>query len=226
MKTAGIILGRFILMAWIAALAGCATISSGTTQAVSFQTSPEDVLVTMITRVRGANPEDPWHDESRILGKTPLTVQLDKEEGRSITLSHDGYKPITLKLTTSTDPNFWGNIALGGLIGSTTDSMSGAIIEYSPSQYFVTLTPNGGNTIENATLKSDRDKVREFIVGHYSNLMANISQGGGEDLNAVLRLLHVPTAQEADARRKIRALSEVYTEAPAFADRVTDLYLK
>jgi hypothetical protein len=57
--------------------------------------------------------------------------------------SKDGYKPVTMELTTTLDPWFWGNIVLGGFIGSTTDYINGSVNEYSPSQFFVTLTPDG-----------------------------------------------------------------------------------
>jgi len=209
-----------------AMLGGCSTMMSGATQEVSFQTSPEDVVVTVTARVRGDGPEYAWHDTSRILGKTPLTLQLDKADGQSVVFSKDGYKPVTMKLTTTLDSWFWGNIVFGGVIGSLTDSMSGAVNEYSPSQFFVTLTPDGVSRIENSTLKSQRDKAKEFIVGRYTNLMTNVSQGGGEDFNALMVLLKIEKTQQADALRKIRALFEVYTDAPAFADHVIALYLK
>lgn len=226
MKRVGAVLTGLMLSASAAMIGGCATLNSGSTQYVRFQSSPEDVVVTMIKKVRGDGPEETWHDVSHVLGKTPFAAELDKEEGQSVVFSKEGYKPVRVILTTTLDSWFWGNLVFGGPFGSTTDNMSGAMHEYSPSQYFITLTPSGGSLIENATLKSQRDKAREFIVGHYSNLMTNLSRGGGEDLTALLRLLHLEAAQEADAHRKIRALSEVYTDIPQFADHVTDLYLK
>lgn len=42
----------------------------------------------------------------------------------------------------------------------------------------------------------------------------------------LLRLLHVEPEQDADARRKILALSEVYTDPAVFANHVAELYLK
>jgi hypothetical protein len=39
-------------------------------------------------------------------------------------------------------------------------------------------------------------------------------------------LLNIGKDKEADALRKIRALSEVYSDAPTFADQVIALYLK
>ena len=221
---------RIILLAGLSIssmlLVGCATMISGTTQEMSFQSSPEEVVVTMISRVRGEGPDYVWHDETRILGKTPMTMQLDKEEGRSVIFSRTGYKTVTVKLTTATDPNFWGNIMFGGLIGSTTDSLSGAIIQYAPSQFFVTLTPDGGSRVENSTVNSPRDKAREFIVRRHTSIMTDLSKGSGEDLITLLRLLHIDPDQDTDARRKILALSQVYTDAAAFANHVAELFLK
>ena len=194
-----------------ALLGGCASIMHGTSQEMTFQSSPEEVTVTV---------------SGRIIGKTPVTSRLDKKSGQSVAFSKDGYRPVTMELTTTLDPWFWGNIVLGGFIGSTTDGINGSVNQYSPSQYFVTLTPDGASSIESLTLKSQREKAREFIVGHYKNLMANLSQGGGEDFSALMGLLNIEKDQQADALRKIRALSEVYTDAPTFANQVTALYLK
>ena len=194
-----------------ALLGGCASIMHGTSQEMTFQSSPEEVTVTV---------------SGRIIGKTPVTSRLDKKSGQSVAFSKDGYKPVTMELTTTLDPWFWGNIVLGGFIGSTTDGINGSVNQYSPSQYFVTLTPEGASRMENSTLNSPREKAREFIVGHYKNLMANVSQGGGEDFSALMGLLNIEKDQQADALRKIRALSEVFTDAPTFANQVTALYIK
>ena len=194
-----------------ALLGGCASIMHGTSQEMTFQSSPEEVTVTV---------------SGRVIGKTPVTSRLDKKSGQSVAFSKDGYRPVTMELTTTLDPWFWGNIVLGGFIGSTTDGINGSVNQYSPSQYFVTLTPEGASRMENSTLNSPRDKAREFIVGHYKNLMANVSQGGGEDFSALMGLLNIEKDQQADALRKIRALSEVFTDAPTFANQVTALYIK
>ena len=56
--------------------------------------------------------------------------------------------------------------------------------------------------------------------------MTDLSKRGGEDLGALLRMMQIDAAHEAEARQKIRALSEVYSDAAVFATHVTDLYLK
>jgi hypothetical protein len=162
----------------------------------------------------------------RILGKTPFTLQLDRMEGQRIEFSKEGYKPITMKLTTTTNGAFWCNILLDGLVGSTTDGISGAIYEYSPSQFFVTLNPEVSTTIDQGTGQPQRDKALAFIVRRYAGLMANLSQGIGEDWSALKGLLHLGPGQEPDARKKIQALAMVYPDIAVFATHVTDLYLK
>ena len=215
-----------ILLALSLLLSGCATIMSGSTQEMSFQSSPDEAVVTMVSRVLGQGQDAVWHDEMRILGKTPLTVQLDREDGRSVVFSKTGYAPVTMKLATTTNGYFWGNIVCCGLVGSTTDSMSGAINEYSLSQFFVTLTPDSGSKIEDSTLTSQREKAREFMVRRYTSLMADLGKGRGEDLASLMGLLKIDSAQESDAHQKIRALSQVYQDAAVFATHVAELYLK
>src|SRR5690348_13760744 len=113
---------------------GCATMIDGTTQELSFQSNPENVTVTYLHRVRDSNTEDGWKDDTRILGVTPLTLQMDREAGHSsVVFSKEGYKPVTMKLVSQTNANMWGNILLGGLPGTITDSLTGAIYEYSTS---------------------------------------------------------------------------------------------
>ena len=160
-------LASLTLLACTAMLGGCATMISGTTQEMSFQSSPDDVVVTLIRTVKvptqvsaGKSTQYTSHEETRILGKTPVMLQLDKtEESQSVVFSKEGYKPITMKLATTLDGWFWGNIVIGGVLGSATDSMSGAAHEYATSQFFVTLNPEMSTTIEQGTGQPQRDKL-------------------------------------------------------------------
>ena len=220
----------FLLLLLSGTLSSCATMVSGTTQKMSFQSNPDDVIITLISTKQipiQDGKKTTWRTEEqlRILGKTPFTVQLDKAEGQSVTFTKEGYRPIAMELTTGTDPNFWGNILIGGAIGSTTDSMSGAIHQYEQSQFFVTLNPETATAMDRTILGTPREKAREFIVRRYTSLMADLSKGRGEDLSALLRMMQIDAAHEPDARRKILALSEVYPDAAVLATHVTDLYL-
>lgn len=192
-------------------LRGCASIISGTTQEMTFQSNPDDVLVTI---------------SGKVVGKTPTTVQLDKKSGQSVVFSKDGYKPITMQLESGLDNWFWGNILLGGFIGSTTDAISGAANKYSPNQYFVTLEREGTNRVDGPTAKSEKGKAKEFIVANYENLVAEIKNGEGDNLAALNALLNIPEDQQEDSLKKMRTLSEVFTDPPTFADQLSALYIK
>src|SRR5690349_20635236 len=107
-------------------VAGCATVFSGKTQEVTFLSQPDGATVTV---------------GGKVLGKTPLTTMLQKEKNQELRFEKDGYTPISMSLTTRINGWFWVNI-LGGISGlfcSTSDNVSGSIIEYSPSQYLLTL---------------------------------------------------------------------------------------
>lgn len=196
----------------LVALAGCASIISGRTQEVSFASNPEGVTVTV---------------NGRILGKTPLTVNLQKKSEQSLVFSKDGYKTLSMELETSINGWFWGNIVLGGLIGSTTDGITGSIYKYAPSQYMVTLEPDGTNKMDGKPALSDQQKAKEYIVVAYKSLIEELTKNEkGEYVRSLLNILKIPEAQQADAITKIRALSEVYKDIPVFADRVVEMFLK
>jgi len=69
---------KIAFLAFILALiGGCATIVSGTTQEVSFQSNPEGAKVTV---------------SGRVIGKTPVTLQLKREKGQSLAFEKEGYE--------------------------------------------------------------------------------------------------------------------------------------
>ena len=163
--------------------------------------------------------------DGRVPGKTSLTVQIDREDTPSLEFSKEGYDKLVMPLATTINPWFWGNILIGGMCGSTTDGISGAVYRYSPSQHYVTLTPYGPR-IESSTLKSSRHKTKEFIVASHSTLLAELEKGHGEQTNSLIQLLKIEKDRETDAINKIRSLSELFPDAPTFADQVIALYLK
>lgn len=188
---------------------GCATIVSGKKQEMTFNSEPEGATVTV---------------SGRVLGKTPMTLQLDKKTDQSVTFEKEGYKSQTMQLTTTIDGWFWGNIVIGGLFGSTTDAVTGAVHEYAPSQYYVTLAPDTNSPVRE--WGSDKAKAKEFIVASYTNIIEDLSRGEGDYLLSLLSLLKVSAGNKSEAIKKIRALSEVYTVIPDFAEQVSNYYLK
>lgn len=112
------IFAMFLIGLLICLLASCATIVSGKYQTVTFNSEPQGAKVIV---------------NGRTLGTTPLTLPLEKASNQTLSFEKEGYNTVTLPLTTTLNGWFWGNIVLGGLLGSTTDGLTGAVHEYSPS---------------------------------------------------------------------------------------------
>jgi len=193
------------------AFSGCATIMDGSTQQVSFQSTPDGATVTL---------------GGQAIGKTPITTTLKKRGAQPLIFSKDGYKTISLRMDTRLDGWFWGNILFGGFIGSTTDGLSGAVNEYSPGQYLVSLQPEGSGPLEGSISRQARDKAREFIIIGYRNIVKDLQARKGEYLTSLLEILNVPTADQSVAISKLDSLAKVYTNIPEFAERVLDLFMK
>ncbi len=206
-------------------LAACSTVASGTTQLMTFQSTPDEVTVTLTT----LDTSDPTHiakSDTRVLGTTPLSVEIDRGDDQTVTFSKAGYKPLQLELTTEANPWLVGNIIIGGGFGSTTDVMSGAAYEYVPDKYFVTLMPEQATSIDTPTHGSQREKIREFIVFRHDALLRDIHQRDGEDLSALIQLLHIPVHDEQDAQSALQTLATKHSDAGAFADQVVETFRK
>lgn len=202
-------LARLLAIVAIALLSGCATIITGSSQEVSFQSTPDGATVTL---------------GDRVIGKTPIMVRLDKKSGQSVTFSKEGYEAVTMPLSTQLQPWFFGNVIIGGLLGSTTDGVSGAIHQYSPNQYMVTLQPVNVSGAERETSQSEHDKIRQFVIVSYRDLVRDIKAGKGDYLMSLLTMKHVEREKEAEALKKLRALSDLYDkDISAFAAEAADL---
>jgi len=118
---------RLLLVAGLLVLQGaCATIVKGTKQLVTVDSNVReaDVLVNGVT-----------------VGKTPFNGPIPRGSATQVTVKKEGFYPKTITLATQTETAFWGNILTGGVLGSSTDSGSGAMHKYSPATFQVDLTP-------------------------------------------------------------------------------------
>lgn len=193
------------------ALAGCATVFSGTTQEVSFQSQPDGANVIV---------------GGKVIGKTPLTTMLKKEKNQTLVFEKEGYKSITMQLSTRINGWFWGNIlgGLSGLLSSTTDATTGAVIEYTPNQYLVTFMPTETSAI--AIQPDKRYKAKEYIVMSYSNLQTDIAKGKGSYLDSLYSTLEIPEAKRVEALEQIKAISTLNKDIPVFADKLIEQFIK
>lgn len=190
-------------------LSSCASIIDGTTQEVSFNSEPQDVEVTI---------------DGKVIGKTPVAIQLDKKSGRTVEFYLEGYKRQTRSLETTINPWFFGNIITGGLIGSSTDATSGAMYEYSPDSFFIELVPEEASQLEMETYLAEA-QLRKFILFNHRQIIRDSSLEQGEYLDALSELLSVKTEmQKADFAAQLLKLHEDNPTSPEFAERIVMLF--
>ncbi|WP_353219657.1 PEGA domain-containing protein [Salinisphaera sp. S4-8] len=170
---------------------GCATIASGTDQNVSFDSEPEGATV----RIAG-----------QAIGKTPVSLHLDNKSGQTVSFEMEGYRTVSKSLETKTDAWFFANILIGGLglIGSTTDFATGAIYEYSPDQYFVTLPP-----VDNAGVLDKKQSIERFVVVTYGELRSAAATSrptDDESFSSLLAALEIDASRTDDVNQLARTL--------------------
>ncbi len=112
------------------ALSGCASILSGTTETVAFDSNPPGATCEL-TR------------QGTVIGSvvTPGTLQLDRSKYNiDLACRKDGYQDATGHLESGTEGMVLGNILLGGVVGWAVDSANGADNKY-PAHLTVSLDP-------------------------------------------------------------------------------------
>jgi hypothetical protein len=127
----------------VIAFSGCATIIKGTTQVVSINSNVKGANITV-------NGEQ--------IGATPFTGQIKRKSGTTVTLQKTGYDSKTITLTTEIESIFWGNIIIGGVLGSTTDMATGAMYYYAPATLQIDLEKSSD---EDTASEEDTKKGQE-----------------------------------------------------------------
>lgn len=199
------------LAASLLVLTGCATIVDGKSQAVTIQSTPEGATVSI---------------DGNAVGVTPVTLPLERKDGQVLRVTKDGYTPYEAPLTTQINGWFFGNILIGGFLGSTTDGVSGAMHEYAPNQYLVPLEPVNAGKVSAAGERSARDKAREYVIISYSMIIGDVRRGQGEYLQSLYGQLQVAPGSEAAALTKIRTLADAYPDVAQFAGQLSTTFLQ
>jgi len=111
--------------------AACATITRGTTQPFTVESTPPEAEVSTSS---GFNCR-----------ATPCTFRMPRKDAFTITVSKPGYKPVTTQIESKVAgagaAGMAGNVLVGGLIGITVDATSGATKDLLPNPLRVTLEP-------------------------------------------------------------------------------------
>lgn len=192
------------------AMTGCASIVDGNSQAVSFASNPDGATVYL---------------NSNAIGKTPMNITTKRKGGsQPVRFSKEGYKDVEVQLISTVNPWFFGNIITGGLLGSTTDGLSGAAFKYEPGSYMVTLPPASDAPSDSTSLE-DKQKIVNFVVAGYQGLVKELSSQSGQYVTSLLTLARVEPMRQPDVTQRLKALSQAYDSIPEFADKAADMLL-
>lgn len=109
------------VLAITAFMSGCASIIKGGTQNVNISTSDgKEVEATVFTKAGSQETQLP-----RV-----ISVKKDSQDITIAVKENECYDETVTVTSSHIEPWFWGNILSGGIVGSTTDSVTGAMWTY------------------------------------------------------------------------------------------------
>ena len=110
-------------------LGGCATVTRGTNDTWSVNTTPSGAAVKTTNQF--------------FCEATPCTFKMPRKSDFDVTISKAGYKPwtghVTHHIAGGGSAGMAGNVILGGIIGAGVDAYSGAMNDLTPNPLNVTL---------------------------------------------------------------------------------------
>lgn len=151
-------------------LAGCATIASGTRQSLSVTSNVDGAEVYL---------------DGQKVGTTPF-IGVVKKNGKMLRIEKEGYRSETVVLSKSLESIFWGNIIIGGTLGSITDFASGAAYSYAPATYQVDL-----RSMNQALTDFQHELiVRKFAMIYIDEISCDVSSGVGDYAASLLNMIN------------------------------------
>ncbi|HRJ70380.1 MAG TPA: translation initiation factor 2 [Beijerinckiaceae bacterium] len=119
-----------LALASVVLVAGCATVTRGTTSQVQITSEPMGAQVrTSIGHVC----------------TSPCTVTVDRKSEFFVTFSMDGYQEVTVpvrtQVATAGAVGVAGNVIVGGIVGGAVDVATGAGLEHVPNPVHAILQP-------------------------------------------------------------------------------------
>lgn len=180
-------------------LTGCATVITGTNQAV-----------TIDSNVQGANVSI----EGNQVGVTPFSGKIPRKRESIAVVSKPGYTSQPITLTTSFNPLTIISICCWDL--GTTDCITGACWEYSPNSYYVNLRPAG-----TSLQQFQRDtQLKAFAMTYYGDFVAELAAGSGPKIEA-FRAAFFAEHGKAEFVKALRDIEEASAgNAVAFGEKV------
>jgi hypothetical protein len=121
------------VVAFAAALGGCASVTRGTTENISISSTPSGAEAT----ISGLDVPTAC--------VTPCAIVAKRSADITVSFAKEGFEPEVVQLTKEVPPTgavgFAGNIVAGGLVGMGVDAVTGAAQDHKPNPVIVTLRP-------------------------------------------------------------------------------------
>ncbi len=200
MKRAGLAVA---LVGALAVAGGCATLTKGKRQTIAVTSNVEGAEV-LVDGVR--------------VGMTPFTGLAPR--GKEVLMVQKaGYQTANVVLSKSIEPMFWGNILIGGTLGSLTDYSTGAMYEYKPATYQVELKS------ATQSLEDFRQQValRGFAMLYIDEISRDLGRGSGSHIAALLTLVNGDRPGAVDASHIRQALTDSRGDPVGFGHRIIAL---
>jgi hypothetical protein len=122
-------------------LGACATVTRGSSQAWTVETTPGGAAVATTTGFK--------------CDATPCTFKMKRKKEFDVTITKAGYKPYTASVTNQISGKggaaLAGNVLVGGVVGLGVDAMTGASKDLTPNPLKVTLEPANGTVAAAST---------------------------------------------------------------------------
>ncbi len=124
---------KWLALAPLALLTGCASITEGTHQTVSVTTAPVKGAHCKLSNSKGT-----WY-----IKQTPGSAKVHQAYGElTVACRKPGYAKATRKVFSHTKGMAFGNVVFGGAIGAGIDAADGAAYQY-PNDILVTMHRRG-----------------------------------------------------------------------------------
>lgn len=132
-----IIIRGLSILALTAGLGACATVTRGTTQQFTIESTPPAAK---------ARTSSGFSCDS-----TPCTIRMPRKDAFTVTVSKAGYKTsvtdVKPKIASNGAAGFLGNALIGGVIGAAVDVGSGATLDLSPNPLHIDLVAEGAELV-------------------------------------------------------------------------------
>jgi len=174
-NNASMITANFCLLLVTILISGCATIFTGKTDDITFTTNTDPVRVF----IGGRN-----------VGTTPLTIEVHRQtqKGPLVSFVKEGYETQEFKLEQKFN---WVSVldVLSPLTSGGVDVLTGAMMEFSPTEYHVELIK------ANQASNDDRQrqvKFSAFVIFNTRNIQKDLANGTGEYSSALEAMIDRP----------------------------------